>query len=147
MQFVNTYPHPNLYETLMDKAFTTVKKDIHKKLCEGNKFSALGNRERAQWFYNRVNDWYYVIYLCVLMEMDYQDALRLNKTTVTIQTLGKKYELECVRKKLACYGMNANLIYSAFGFGAYNDGISVMEIGDGTVPDPFIVHPLTPLNS
>lgn len=141
MQLTNCKKQPSYYENLYAEAITSIEAAQIADLKKATAYGRQGNREMAMKYYNRVNDWYYLISFSTLILMEYSDAIN-NDKPVTMASLIKKYNTDCVRKQFACRGLDATGIFNLFGINADADlGISVMRI-DGTAI-VFTPHPIT----
>lgn len=141
MQLVNCKVQPSYYENLYVEAVTSIEAQQIGDLKKATAYGRQGNREMAMKYYNRVNDWYYLISFSTLILMEYSDAIN-NDKPVTMVSLMEKYNIDCIRKQFACKGLDISGILNLFGINANADlGISVMRINGTAIV--FTPHPIT----
>lgn len=106
---------PNYYENIMNNAFQLVKKDLSFLRDKGKLLDSIGKKELAQIEYDKINNFYYVIYYFILIKMYIEEQIKAGNI-IDCKELDERFNIKCIKDTVGCIGINISNIIKLFNF-------------------------------
>jgi len=125
---------PNAYEKVFNDIWLSLKDQFLAFIKQFYKYESMGSVEKAKKALMCANKVMFLMYYVLLMKIDTEEKINNGQcfgTEDSSNYLNDNFKIDCVRKEMACMGIDLDKVLAAAEISPYLTGIGYMALEEG----------------